>query len=76
MGRSIPIELSLQGTALEWFHSELSPSERSKLHTISAWCEALTTSFGPTSGEAMVAITMERYTRDDAAKSQEPPGYI
>ena len=31
----IPIKLSLQGTAMEWFHSELSPSEHSKLHTIS-----------------------------------------
>ncbi len=76
IGRSMPIELSLRGTALEWFHSELSPAERSKLHSISAWCEALITRFGPTTGEAMAAITSERYTRDDAAKSREPAGYI
>lgn len=61
---------------MEWFHSELSPSERSKLHTISAWIEALTRRFGPSKSEAMTAILNEHYTRVDAANRREPAAYL
>lgn len=74
--KPIPVELSLRGIAMEWFHSELSPSERSKLHSISVWTEALTRRFGPTTAEAMTAISNEHYTRNDAANRREPAGYI
>ena len=72
----IPVELSLWGTAMKWFHLKLSLSEHSKLHTISAWIEALTQQFESTMTEVMMTILNEHYICNDIINCCKPADYI
>ena len=68
----------LRGTALNWYHAELSDEGKRILkygNDVEEWSAALLKRFKENPSTAMAVITKERYSLDDARRHREPREY-